>query len=53
LSAQELEMLYAPTEEERDFVATHAWNATQQLTLVTLLKCHQSWAICRLRHDPL
>ena len=42
LSAQELQTLYAPTEEEREFVATHARNATQQLTLLTLLKCHQS-----------
>src|SRR5712691_4214386 len=41
LSAQELQTLYAPTEEEREFVATHAWTDTQQLTLLTLLKCHQ------------
>jgi hypothetical protein len=41
LSAQELQTLYAPTEEERAFVATHAWTDTQQLTLLTLLKCHQ------------
>ena len=42
LSAQELQTLYAPTEEERAFVATHARTDTQQLTLLTLLKCHQS-----------
>ena len=42
LSAQELQTLYAPTEEEREFVATHARTDTQQLTLLTLLKCHQS-----------
>jgi Domain of unknown function (DUF4158) len=41
LSAQELQTLYAPTEEEREFVATHAWTDAQQLTLLTLLKCHQ------------
>jgi TnpA family transposase len=41
LSAQELQTLYAPTEEEREFVATHAWTDTQQLTLLTLLKGHQ------------
>jgi hypothetical protein len=42
LSAQELQTLYAPTEEEREFVATYARTDTQQLTLLTLLKCHQS-----------
>jgi len=41
LSAQELQTLYAPTEEERDFVATHARNTIQQLTLLTRLKSHQ------------
>jgi hypothetical protein len=42
LSAQELQTLYAPTEEEREFVVTHARTDAQQLTLLTLLKCHQS-----------
>lgn len=42
LSTQELQTLYAPTEEERTFIATHARTDTQQLTLLTLLKCHQS-----------
>src|SRR5262245_1670974 len=42
LSAQEFQTLYAPTEEEREFVATHTQNAAQQLTLLTLLKCQQS-----------
>ena len=42
LSTQELQTLYAPTEEEREFVATHARTAIQQLTLLTLLKCQQS-----------
>ena len=42
LSTQELQTLYAPTEEEREFVATHTRTDTQQLTLLTLLKCHQS-----------
>ena len=39
LSMQELQTLYAPTEEERDVVATHARTGMQQLTLLTLLKC--------------
>jgi TnpA family transposase len=42
LSTQELQTLYAPTEEERAFVAPHTRTDTQQLTLLTLLKCHQS-----------
>lgn len=42
LSAQELQTLYAPTEEERAFVATHTRTDSQQLTLLALLKCHQS-----------
>ena len=42
LSAQELQTLYAPTKEERAFVATHTRTDTQQLALLTLLKCHQS-----------
>jgi len=42
LNAQELQTLYAPTETERDFVATHARDAPHQLTLLTLLKCQQS-----------
>ena len=41
LTATELHSLYCPTEEERDFIATHARGVTQQLTLLTLLKCHQ------------
>jgi hypothetical protein len=42
LSAQELQTLYAPTEEDRAFVAAHTRTDTQQLTLLTLLKCQQS-----------
>lgn len=42
LSAQELQTLYAPTEEERAFVATHTRTAPQHLTLLALLTCHQS-----------
>jgi hypothetical protein len=42
LSAQELQTLYAPTEEERAFVATHTRTDPQHLTLLALLKCHQS-----------
>ena len=38
LSAQELQTLYAPTEEERAFVATHTRTDSQQLTLLALLK---------------
>jgi hypothetical protein len=41
LSAPELHTLYAPTEAERHFVALHAREAPQQLTLLTLLKGHQ------------
>lgn len=42
LSASELHTLYAPTEVERDFVTTQLREASQQLTLLTLLKCQQS-----------
>jgi Domain of unknown function (DUF4158) len=42
LSAQELQTLYAPTEEERAFVAAYTRTDPQQLTLLALLKCHQS-----------
>ena len=42
LSAQELQTLYAPTEEEHALVATHTRTDSQQLTLLALLKCHQS-----------
>jgi Domain of unknown function (DUF4158) len=41
LTANELETLYNPTEEERDFVSTHARGEAQQLTLLTLLRCQQ------------
>ena len=41
LTANELQDLYCPTDEERDFISTQARGATQQLTLLTLLKCHQ------------
>ena len=41
LTANELQTLYDPTEEERDFVSTHARGAAQQLILLTLLKCQQ------------
>ncbi len=41
LTANELQTLYEPTEEERDFVSTHARGEAQQLTLLTLLKCQQ------------
>jgi Domain of unknown function (DUF4158) len=41
LTANELQTLDDPTEEERDFVSTHARGEAQQLTLLTLLKCQQ------------
>jgi hypothetical protein len=41
LTANELQTLYDPTEEERDFVSTHARGEALQLTLLTLLKCQQ------------
>jgi TnpA family transposase len=41
LTATELQTLYCPTDEERAFIATHARGDTQQLTLLTLLKCQQ------------
>lgn len=41
LTATELQRLYAPTEEERTFVTTHARGPAQHLTLLVLLKCHQ------------
>ena len=40
LTAAELQRLYAPTEEERAFVAAHARGPAQHLTLLVLLKCH-------------
>jgi Domain of unknown function (DUF4158) len=41
LTANELQTLCEPTEEERDFLSTHARGQAQQLTLLTLLKCQQ------------
>jgi Domain of unknown function (DUF4158) len=41
LTANELQTLYCPTDDERAVIATHARGDTQQLTLLTLLKCHQ------------
>ena len=41
LTATELQTLYAPTEEERAFVAAHTRGPAQHLTLLVLLKCHQ------------
>jgi TnpA family transposase len=41
LTTNELHILYEPTEEERDFIATYARGEAQQLTLLTLLKCQQ------------
>jgi hypothetical protein len=41
LTTNELQTLYEPTEEERDFVSTHARGEAQQLTLLILLKCQQ------------
>jgi len=41
LTAQELEELYCPTEEDLDFVYGRADNPAQQITLLARLKCHQ------------
>ncbi len=41
LTATERQTLYAPTEEERAFVAAPTRGPAQHLTLLTLLKCHQ------------
>ena len=42
LTARELQTLYRPSDEEQRFVAQHARGAPGQLTLLTLLKCHQN-----------
>jgi TnpA family transposase len=42
LTANELHTLYHPTDEEQNFITQHARGATQQLTLLTLLKCQQN-----------
>jgi TnpA family transposase len=41
LSPQELRTLYDPSDDEREFVLAHARDASQQLTLLVLLKSHQ------------
>lgn len=41
LTAHELEELYAPTDEDFDFVYGRADDPAQQLTLLARLKCHQ------------
>src|SRR5262249_6848010 len=41
LTATELHALYCPTDDERAFIMTHARGESQQLTLLTLLKCQQ------------
>ncbi len=41
LTATELQALYRPTDEELRLVSKHARGDTGQLTLLTLLKCHQ------------
>jgi len=41
LTANELQTLYCPTDDERAFIATHARGDAQQLTLLTLLKGQQ------------
>jgi hypothetical protein len=42
LTANELQRLYRPSDEEQQFVAKYARGDTGQLTLLTLLKCHQN-----------
>jgi hypothetical protein len=46
LTATELQALYRPTDEELLFISTHARGDTGQLTLLTLLKCHQHLVPC-------
>jgi hypothetical protein len=41
LTANELQALYRPSDEELRFVAEHARGDAGQLTLLALLKCHQ------------
>jgi hypothetical protein len=41
LTATELQALYRPTNEELRFTSNHARDDTGQLTLLTLIKCHQ------------
>lgn len=41
LSLQELQTLYDPSDDERQFVLSHTREAAQQLTLLALLKSHQ------------
>jgi hypothetical protein len=41
LTSNELHALYCPTDKELEFISTHARGETQQLTLLTLLKCQQ------------
>jgi len=41
LTADELQTLYCPSDEEQRFVSTYARGDAGQLTLLTLLKCHQ------------
>ena len=42
LTAHELQTLYRPSDEEQLFVSQYARGDTGQLTLLTLLKCHQN-----------
>jgi len=42
LTATELQALYRPTDEEQRFVTQYARGHSGQLTLLTLLKCHQN-----------
>jgi hypothetical protein len=54
LSAQELQTLYAPTEEEREFVATSARTDPQHLTLLTLFTQEVDWDVIeRHWHDMM
>jgi hypothetical protein len=42
LTANELQTLYRPSDEEQQFVAKYARGEAGQLTLMTMLKCHQN-----------
>jgi hypothetical protein len=51
LTANELQTLYCPTDDERALIATHARGEAQQRTLLTLLKCQQYLGDSRRDHQ--
>ena len=50
LTATELQTLYAPTDEERDFIAAHTRGPAQHVTLLTLRKCHRNLGFSPRKH---